>query len=102
MLHSYDIPNKLEYKTVLHHKVLLGLKTLFCFFFFSISVRISILLSKTVSYRSGTGIESGIESGARVFNFGPRMYTTSYYLNSSLACFERINLRHSGCTRHSK
>ena len=33
MLHSYDIPNKLEYKTVLHHKVLLGLKTLFFFFF---------------------------------------------------------------------
>jgi len=43
-----------------------------CFFFFSISVRISILLSKTVFYRPGTGIECAIKSGARVLTLDPR------------------------------
>jgi hypothetical protein len=36
------------------------------------------------------------------FDFRSRTYTTSYHLNSLLACFERINLRHSGYIGHSK
>ena len=43
-----NIPNKLEYKTVLYYKVLLWYKTVF---FGTISVQTSILLYKTVSYR---------------------------------------------------
>jgi len=63
------MPNKLEYKTDSTTRYYYGLRQFF--FFFVISVRISILLSKTVSYRSGTGIESEIESGTRVLTLDP-------------------------------
>ena len=48
---SFNIPNKLEYKTVLYYKVLLRYKTVF---FATISVQTSILLYKTVFYRIQT------------------------------------------------